>query len=67
LLYLVGNLVDRLKWNEVSSLNDCANLKLTEERHCAATFSADAAMLHKVVLYAEDLVHESYFWGIRCT
>ena len=34
---------------------------LSVKRHCTAPFPVDAAILHKVVLYADDLVHESCF------
>ena len=34
---------------------------LSVKRRCTAPFPVNAAMLHKVVLYAEDLVHESRF------
>ena len=37
----------------------CFVAALSAERHCVATFSADAAKLHKVELYARDLVHRA--------
>jgi len=44
-----------------SAITPCFVAALPVKRHCVAAFSADAAKLHKVVLYAEDLVHESCF------